>query len=449
MTFADTAETSANAPPIPWVPLIVPSHETRIKPNPEQTSAIAQMLDFLSNADNTDPFFVLDGPAGTGKTFCMREVAAAYRGSHGKLAFTAPTNKAAKVLRGVTGEASTIFSLLGLRISTNGEVKELDTSAMKNGKPIDLSDLDGVIIDEGGMTGRVLFDHLYEIAIKHRLRIVFMGDKFQLPPVKERESKIWMLPQGASLIQVMRHDNQILRLVTRIREAMGKNIMSIEIKSDHTEREGVWKLSKSDFKKRIYEAAIAGEFADTNRTKVIAWRNVKAGEYNQLIRSAIFGASAGIYEIGDRIIAAAPCMQGDEMILATDDEAIVESMAICSHPLEPQYGAIELKCRTEANKVIRLLVLHPASRLQFDNDCQTMAHAAKGNPKLWKKFWSKKELFHDIKYGYCITAHRAQGSTYHTVYADYQDILLNRERLEAFQCLYVACSRPTTQLFLA
>lgn len=411
-----------------------------------------EMLDFLNDVSSTDPFFVLEGPAGTGKTFIMREVSALYRKSHGKLAYTAPTNKAAKVLRYITGDACTIFSLLGLRVSTNGEMKEL---AGNEGKPVDLSHLDGVIVDEGSMMGRVILAHLREAAILHGFKVIFLGDRFQLPPVKEPESGIWRIERGAALTKVMRHDNQILKLVTRIRTAMLNPIMNIEIKSDHTVNpatgleEGVWKVAKAEFKKRIYEAAVAGEFADTNKTKVIAWRNVKAAEYNQLVRAAIFGAGASMYEIGDRIIAAAPCMQGDDTILATDDEAMVEHITITVHPLETQYGAIELKCRTEMNKVIRLLVIHPASRLQFENDCQTLAHSAKANPKLWKKFWALKELFHDIKYGYCITAHRAQGSTYQNVYADYQDILLNRERREAFQCLYVACSRPTNQLYLA
>jgi len=54
-----------------------------------------------------------------------------------------------------------------------------------------------------------------------------------------------------------------------------------------------------------------------------------------------------------------------------------------------------------------------------------------------------------VKYAYAITAHRAQGSTYDTVYVDYQDILMNRERYEAFQCLYVASSRPRKTLYLA
>lgn len=414
--------------------------------NEDQQVAVNRMLSFLTDVDNDDPFFVLEGPAGCGKTFTMREVSAQYKKSYGKLAFTAPTNKAAKVLRIITGEASTIFSLLGLRISTNGEVKEL---AVGEGKPVDLSDLDGVVVDEGSMMGRVILGVLKDSAIKHGFRVIFMGDPYQLPPVKEKKSMIWDLPQRATLSKVMRHDNQILALVTRIREAMNFPVLNIDIKSDNKDGEGVWKVAKADFKKRIYDAAIDGAFADTNKAKVIAWRNVKCAEYNELIRKAIFGAGADVYEVGDRIIAAAPCMQGDITILATDDEAMVESVVRTVHPLESQYKAIELRCRTEQNKVIRLLVIDPTSQQQWDNDCQLIAHQAKTNGKLWRKFWQKKELFHDIKYGYCITAHRAQGSTYETVYADYQDILLNRERYEAFQCLYVACSRPTKQLYLA
>jgi ATP-dependent exoDNAse (exonuclease V) beta subunit len=35
------------------------------------------------------------------------------------------------------------------------------------------------------------------------------------------------------------------------------------------------------------------------------------------------------------------------------------------------------------------------------------------------------------------------------VLVDYQDVLYNRNRREAFQCLYVACSRAQKKLFLA
>ena len=414
----------------------------------EQAIAVEAVLQFITDPHPPSPFFVLGGFAGTGKTFCMREIMARCKGSRVKMAFTAPTNKAAKVLRAITGEAGTIYSLLGLRIDKSGELKQL----VSGKAPVDLSHLDVIFLDEASMVNRHLFSLLEGRAVSTGIKIIFMGDKAQLPPVGEIASPIWSnnLP-GAFLSKVMRHDNEILTLATEIRQQLESITPSLNLKSDNSNGQGVFKLAKTDFKKHIYEAASGGAFADGSKGKVVAWRNVKVAEYNNLIRSAIFGAAAveGEFLLGDRVVATAPCLKGEEVLLSTDDEAIVEGTLVCMHPLDHRYQVIELQCRTEMNKVVRLLVLHPASKEKFDGDSLKLASDAKANGRLWKKFWDHKELFHEVKYAYSLTAHRAQGSTYESVWVDYQDILLNRNRKEAFQCLYVACTRPTTTLVLA
>lgn len=416
-----------------------------ITANKEQAESIERILDWLTAPYVADPFFVLDGPAGSGKSYVLGQIAEAYAKSSGKLLNTAPTNKAAKVIRKLTGQACTTFSALGLRMDTKGAVKELAASE----RGVDLSDYDGLTVDEGGMVSMPLYHHLQQATIINNMRVLFLGDKYQLPPVGEKESRIWTRPQRASLLTVERHDNTILDLVTRIRTQMDKLVMSIDVKSANDGNEGVWKVGKGMFKEQIIADAIAGKFSDTDSTKVIAWRNVTVQNYNNIIRRAIFGPGVGAYEIGERLIAASPCMVGKEMLLATDDECAVEGIVESRHPMSPEFQTIELKCRTEEGSVIRLLVCHPASQQAYDNACQSLAHAAQQNPALWKKFWKLKELFHEVRYAYAITAHRAQGSTYENVYVDYMDILLNRERREAFQCLYVASSRPTTRLIMA
>jgi AAA domain/UvrD-like helicase C-terminal domain len=416
-----------------------------IKMNPDQVEVVQLLTDFIADPDS-DWYFTFSGYAGVGKTFCMREVVAKFRGSRTKFAFTAPTNKAAKELRKQTGEAGTIYSLLGLRIDKSGEVKQVVGS-----KDTDLSDVDVIVVDESSMVNGNLFGILQDACEKWSVKVIFMGDPAQLPPVGEPYSPIWRGDVHATLTKVMRHDNQILTLCTAIREQMDHIAPSINLKNDHDEAQGVWKLSKTDFKQRIYDAAIRGDFADGNTAKVVAWRNLKVGEYNNLIRAGIYGAEAvpGYFLPGERIVAAGPCERGDQVLLTTDDEALVESAVACQHPIEPAYKGLELKCRTEDGRVIRLLVLHPDSAQAFNNDSARLAHEAKANGRLWKTFWNHKELFHDIKYGYALTTHRAQGSTFRDVYVDYTDILYNRNRKEAFQCLYTACSRPTTNLFLA
>lgn len=412
-----------------------------------QLEAIDQLLAFIQDPSCFDWCFCFRGYAGTGKTSCMREVARRVGSSTARFAYTAPTNKAAKVLREITGTASTIYSLLGLRVDKNGETKQI-----AHGKPIDLTELDVIVVDEASMVNEHLFGLLQDVAEKFNLKVVFMGDPAQLPPVKESESPALAETggPGVQLTQVMRHDNQILQLVTEIRQVVFSIAPSINVKSNNDGHEGVWKLAKIDFRKKIFEAAARGEFADGRTTKVISWRNVKVNEYNQIARQAIFGAEAkpGFFLPGDRVVAAGPCERNDELLMHTDDEAIVEGVIECKHPLEPKYHALELKCRREDNQLVRLLVIHPISQEVFDNDCQLLAHEAQGNSKLWKRFWDLKDMFHDVRFAYALTAHRSQGSTYRNVFVDYIDILYNRNRREAFQCLYVATSRAQKCLYL-
>lgn len=413
----------------------------------EQSAAVESLLNFLQDPDPIIPFFVFSGYAGTGKTSCMREVVARLDDSHFNIAFTAPTNKAAKVLKAITGDAVTIYSLLGLRVDKSGELKQVVA-----GKPPEgLADLDCVVIDEASMVNAVLMKELKNNVDKFGFKVVFMGDPAQLPPVKEVRSPIWELGTDAALSRVMRHDNQILTLVTAIREVIDHPAPNIVLKSDHDENGGVFKLTKPTFKQAIWDAVQRGDFADGGHAKVIAWRNVTVDSYNQLIRNALFGVESQTVPFfpGDRIVAGGPLERNDVPLMTTDEEAVVETVTECNHPMEPRYSALELKCVTEVGKTVRLLVPHPASKAQFDADCQSLAHQAAANGKLWKKFWELKEIFHDVRYAYAITAHRSQGSTYQDVYVDYVDVLANRSRREAFQCLYVACSRPTTRLFLA
>ena len=95
--------------------------------NPGQSAAITAIMSWLD--DDAQDFFVLAGPAGTGKTFTVQGLLPLIRG---KVVFTAPTNKATKVLRDTlrsddypNPDCRTIYSLLGLQLKANGELKEL------------------------------------------------------------------------------------------------------------------------------------------------------------------------------------------------------------------------------------------------------------------------------------------------------------------------------------
>ena len=57
------------------------------------------------------------------------------------------------------------------------------------------------------------------------------------------------------------------------------------------------------------------------------------------------------------------------------------------------------------------------------------------------------DIFADISYGYCITTHKSQGSTFKDIYVDMNNIILkNKNKVESYRCLYTAITRTSEKL---
>lgn len=414
--------------------------------NAEQSAALEDILKFLAEPD--EQFFVLSGSAGTGKTFCIRELVNRVKG---RLVFTATTNKATKELRrSVTTkdykpECRTIFSLLGLRLEASGEVKEL--SAPED--PIDLSAYRAVIVDEGSMVNENLRKFIKQAASEHGVKFIFMGDEAQLPPVGELRSPIWKITRGAKLLKVERHDNQILALATRIRAVVDHPAPTIKLNADNDGEQGVWSGSRRELEAAIRREAEIGGFSKPNCAKAVAWRNVTVDGFNKLIRDTIFDKPTEFWLPSDRVIFTSPAKDlDDETVATTDDEGTVDRVDTEYHPIHGDIKIFRITLTLDDGPVVVARVLHPESQLRYASQCEDLAAAARSNSRLWRKFWDYKDAFHALRHAYALTAHRVQGSTYDTTFVDYRDVLLNRNRQEAFRCLYVACTRPKRALVL-
>lgn len=420
--------------------------------NEDQAGAVGAMVRFIDQRKKD--FFVLAGPAGTGKTFCIKDLINRLRG---RMVFTAPTNKATKVLReSVTTddykpECRTIYSLLGLRLEANGEIKELAAPE----DPLDLSRFLAVVVDEASMINANLMSHIREAAETQNIQFIFMGDPAQLPPVGEAASPIWKLQERDAdkyeLSKVMRHDNQILTLVTRMRGLINHPCPTVKILSDNADGEGVWNLSQREWVAEMQTRARSGEFSKSNGAKAIAWRNVTVDRLNAIIRREIFQeADANLWLPGDRLTMLAPAKNHEgEDVAHTDDEGTVNRVGEAWHPIYEQFLCFTVDVTFDDNHTGTIWLIHPQSKNEFEREGVRLAAQARENPKLWKQFWAFKESFHSARHAYAITSHRAQGSTYTTAFVDYKDILLNRNRREALQCLYVAFSRPKKELYLS
>jgi len=93
------------------------------------------------------------------------------------------------------------------------EIKELKDSGEDK-----ITDFDLIVVDEGSMVSTILLDYIKKKTALADTKIIFIGDKAQLPPVGEPFSPIWKeFKTNYELTEVERHQNSILDFVQKIR----------------------------------------------------------------------------------------------------------------------------------------------------------------------------------------------------------------------------------------
>lgn len=407
----------------------------RIDYTADQQKAWAKIEAWLN--DSTKPYFVLRGYAGTGKTFLLKRLA-----SRPGVNFTAPTNKAAKVLARTLGQpVRTIFSFLGLRLSQAEDRLVIDYG--KNKPRLSPSSI--IVVDEASMANSELVAFIDDVRKESGCRVLYVGDPAQLPPVKELLSPCWKVTSDqeckASMTKVVRFDDALLRLSTALRDCIkNKEWRSPLDTEDNDGTKGLFVLPESDFRRQVLRTPLE----DFDRIKVLAWRNRTVDKYNRIIRDAL--GFHDEYNVGDRILLAAPIEENEMVVAHTDEEfrvlrVVRNSVLIDSKPI-PVFNLT-----VEGDEGQRLLTVGEGTEVDvLLEEYAAAARSAKGREvaSAWKRFWDLRARFHQVRYGYAMTVHRAQGSTYERVYVDQNDILANQKKREAFRCLYVGTTRATT-----
>ncbi|MDF5728851.1 MAG: AAA family ATPase [Rhizonema sp. PD38] len=172
----------------------------------QQIQALELMSEFLRSTKN---LFLLLGYAGTGKSTIIFQLIKILIGEGKRIALTAPTNKAVRVLQRMASKNNiygvdffTIHQLLGLGLVRRGGDKVLEQTA-----PSMLSLFDLVFLDECSMVNKELWYWITESISRSLItnkQLILMGDPAQLPPVNEVKSLSFSVPNKAILTQVVR-----------------------------------------------------------------------------------------------------------------------------------------------------------------------------------------------------------------------------------------------------
>ena len=264
--------------------------DTPFRLNSQQENALNVMSDFINSNESV---MTLSGYAGTGKTSIMEMLAKKARHDFRHIVFSASTNKAAAVLKERVKksgfDASTLHKAFGIRVAEDaGEEYDASNKVQVQAEPkVEYNDI--VVIDEASMIDKESYDKIRDIAEKRHLKIIYVGDKAQLPAVKDgKPSEVFTDPniKVVTLTKVERTgDNAILKEATDIRE--GKPLSGVS--SFNSRGEGVAYVKKSN-EKAVEE--LIKEFTPHLREnpeyfRILAFRNDAVEKYNEMVRRTL------------------------------------------------------------------------------------------------------------------------------------------------------------------
>lgn len=438
----------------------------------QQEVAVGKMVEFASLDER---MFLLLGYAGTGKSTCIWSWCEKIRSSkRAFIAFSAPTNKAVNVLKKISPIShssrihfSTIHQILGLTSQIDNEGNETFKPQRSYGSTCSFPAYDFIVIDEASMINAEMWKLLQEAMQRYRdVKIIFMGDSAQLPPVNEDVSPVFTeVKNSFCLTQVIRFvaEKPVGTLVNAARSLLVDATNSPPIISA-IEAIAVSGCGKEPLSGCVYsldseewlQTAIAyfktpEASQNPDYIRCIAWTNRAVSYLNSVIRSAVYGEeSQQPFLVEERLVASKPVFVDDALAIQTSTELEVVSVR---ETIYNDYAAYRLRLSDpDSSQSYTVYVIKSEEQEKWQARCELMrrqaASATINRKELWKSYYQHLRLSAPLDYCYAMTAHKSQGSTFENVFISYRDICRNPRLYERYKCLYVAFSRASKSIFL-
>ena len=453
--------------------------------NKEQQSAIVNAVPFLKT--NTDPtqYYVIEGKAGTGKTTIAKEILKEFEDE--QIYIAAVSHKAKGVIKNSFGEdtrGKKFFSIAGLLGMKGINDNDTQTTKFQVGLKVPLLDNPPalLVIDEASMITEDVLKKIIDInsSLSRPFQMLFLGDIGQIQPIRDEQSEFYRthkdLLNKKSDIFNSKHKS---KLITRVRQGEANPILPYAdyfwensqkenpelnptqhiVRNNQITDKGslLFSNSEADVLNSVINAVKnAVENGITNHVKIVTYHVNQKTELNQKIHEALFGKDSD-YSKGDFIILNQPydvslyvSMENSTEMQITGIKDIEEDEnGIHILNIETNGSAYNVHDGSERkNCTIRVVSRNDIAK--YNQKLQEMANEAKRQKngaykrQLWRQFWEYKGRYADVDFGYAITAHKSQGSTYDIVVVDEKDIMgtsatSNQEKSEL---IYTALTRP-------
>jgi exodeoxyribonuclease-5 len=398
---------------------------------------------------------VLTGSAGTGKTTVIGKLISqiAQQSPTTNIALCATTNRAATVLEGIVGgPVITGYALFNLRPAVTKYGKEKIISAGTCGIP----NGSVIIIDESSMIGNKFLKAIVDIVKDRALKLVFVGDPFQLPPPADTCSIFDGSLSTFSLTQVHRQlgGNPVLEKANEFREYI-EGIRKIEPVLEtniNFKGEGIHVLPHADFVTKFVQKYINYSAGAEVDVPLCTFTNESAINYNSIVRKAAFFLEDVMkpFYPGERLIANSVVMHGNKTILTNN-----EIVHIVNYDEGEIYGipGYYVTVRGDYNKYTRSTtkkVFSPKTKSAADKILEEeKAFAVKNKSKAgWKTYYKIKNTLADLRPPFAGTTHKAQGGTFPAVFIDKININKCKSRVTRARLFYVALTRASKNAYI-
>ena len=526
--------------------------------NDKQIKAERLITNFL---DSSKIYFLLEGDPGTGKTTIITKIFDNDRFKKKKIAFCATTNKAVSILqqystlKGKNIIYTTIQKLLNIKRNIDENGKEVYASSFSCDNKYHIKNYDVILIDEASMISSSILNEITYSSRRYKCKIIFIGDRNQLPPVNEDVSEIFNMDYGENQInldKIERFKNDILKYTYSIKD-------SKKIKMSQ--------LNKNDVVfYKIYKDWIDNYVKNIDSSIILTYTNNKKRMINNYIRNILFPNLKNKYNIGEKIVfnnfystqenkfyssqhasiigidkvnykfnplpvnklldlsitlnnnlknvisndkkSCPICLEEDidvmqqtkcnhlfcgkciniwlkqnnccplcrfviegDTIKIKDNEKITNLInSVIKRVCDVEMKVLKIKISTsifdgEQKKNITdfIYVISEDSKQDYNLLCEFIKKSLLEIKKyissknrynniilrrLWEFFYNNYiDVLADIDYGYCITVHKSQGSTYTYVYVNLKDIV-NNNKTDTKNCVYTAITRASEKLLV-
>ncbi|MBE6309236.1 MAG: ATP-dependent endonuclease [Bacteroidales bacterium] len=451
-------------------------------PTEEQENSLEKISEFILSGDDRK-VFVLCGYAGTGKTSLVAALVKTMVQLERKVVLLAPTGRAAKVFSSYSGmPAYTIHK----RIYRQKSIMEGSAFSLMDNRAVNtlfIVDEASMIANEGvsNFGSGALLDDLVEFVYSGRgCSLLLLGDTAQLPPVGEELSpalsqqylrSMFLDVQGVELTQVMRQldGSGILQNATQLRRVITSGeagyMPQIKLK-------GFADVCRVQGEELIEAIDSCYSDAGIDETIILCRSNKRANVYNEGIRRRILYREEELNR-GDMLMVVKNNYYWREE-LGKEDKTILEKidfiangdMAEIIHvgSTEEMYGFrfadVTLSfndyedCELDVKIMLGTLTSESPSLTRAESEA-LFAAVWEDYPEIRSKRKRMEEVRKNpyynalqVKYGYAVTCHKAQGGQWKRVFLDQGYITPEMATPDYYRWLYTAFTRATEKLYL-